>query len=112
LATTGCLKPASFISGLYRKEKGSPGGQRVHGRYIKRLFAAERSELKERFDAPPNIFDQFELAATVSVCDRLAAAERDLERIRASASWQWTAPLRAVRDWLAKLGSHLNFLYC
>ena len=43
-------------------------------------------ELKGRFDAPPNVFDQFELAATVSICNRLARMERDLERIRASAS--------------------------
>jgi hypothetical protein len=44
-----------------------------------------------------------ELAATVSVCNRLAAAERDLERIRASASWRWTASLRAVRDSFCRL---------
>ncbi len=73
----------------------------VHFDGLNRWYlAAERSELKERLDAPPNIFDQFELAATVSVCNRLAAVERDLERIRASASWRWTAPLRAVRDWV------------
>jgi FkbM family methyltransferase len=78
--------------------------QFVHFDGLNRWYlAAERSELKERFDAPPNIFDQFELAATVSVCDRLAALERELERIRASASWQWTAPLRAVRDCVRRL---------
>jgi FkbM family methyltransferase len=76
----------------------------VHFDGLNRWYlATERSELKERFDAPPNIFDQFELAATVSVCNRLAAAERDLVRIRASASWRWTAPLRAVRDWVWRL---------
>ncbi len=83
----------------------------VHFDGLNRWYlAAERAELKERFDAPPNIFDQFELAATVSVCNRLAAVERDLERIerdleriRASASWQWTAPLRAVRDGVFRL---------
>lgn len=76
----------------------------VHFDGLNRWYLGEeRSELKERFDAPPNIFDQFELAATVSVCDRLAAAERDLKQIRASASWQWTAPLRAVRDGVFRL---------
>jgi len=71
----------------------------VHFDGLNRWYlAAERSELKERFDAPPNIFDQFELAATVSVCNRLAAAEHELEQIRESASWQWTAPFRVVRD--------------
>jgi FkbM family methyltransferase len=76
----------------------------VHFDGLNRWYlAAERSHLRERFDAPPNIFDQFELAATVTVCNRLAAAERDLERIRASASWQWTAPLRAVRDGFCRL---------
>jgi FkbM family methyltransferase len=81
----------------------------VHFDGLNRWYlAAERSELKERFDAPPNIFDQFELAATVSVCNRLAAAERDLEQIRASASWQWTAPLRAVRDSICRLAETLR----
>jgi FkbM family methyltransferase len=90
----------------------------VHFDGLNRWYlAAERSELKERFDAPPNIFDQFELAATVSVCNRLVAVERDLERIRASASWRWTAPLRAVKDglcrlkiWKDKLGSRVHGL--
>jgi FkbM family methyltransferase len=81
----------------------------VHFDGLNRWYlAAERSELKERFDAPPNIFDQFELAATVSVCNRLAAAELDLERIRASASWQWTAPFRAVRDGFCRLMERLQ----
>jgi FkbM family methyltransferase len=80
----------------------------VHFDGLNRWYlAAERSHLKSRFEAPPNVFDQFELASTVSVCNRLAAAERDLERIRASASWKWTAPLRALRDcfhrWMERL---------
>jgi FkbM family methyltransferase len=76
----------------------------VHFDGLNRWYlAAERSELRERLEAPPNLFDRFELASTVSVCNRLAAAERDLERIRSSASWQWTAPLRAVRDGFCRL---------
>ena len=66
-------------------------------------LAEERSNLKVRFEAPPNIFDQFELAATVSLRDNLAAVKRDLERMRASASWRWTAPLRTARDGFCKL---------
>jgi hypothetical protein len=88
----------------------------VHFDGLNRWYIAEeRSELKERFDAPPLIFDQFELAATVSVRNRLAAAEceaaaaeRELERIRASASWRWTAPLRAVRDGFCRLAETLG----
>jgi len=80
----------------------------VHFDGLNRWYlATERSYLKSRFEAPPNVFDQFELASTVSICNRLAAAERDLERIRASASWKWTAPLRALRDsfhrWMERL---------
>ena len=88
----------------------------VHFDGLNRWYIAEeRSNLKGRFEAPPNIFDGFELAATISLRNDLAAAKRDLaatislrddlamakrdlEQIRASASWRWTAPLRAVRD--------------
>ena len=81
----------------------------VHFDGLNRWYlAAERSEIRDRMDAPPNVFDRFELASTVSVCNRLAAAERDLERIRASASWRWTAPLRAVRDGFDRLMERLR----
>jgi FkbM family methyltransferase len=76
----------------------------VHFDGLNRWYlAAERSQLKYRFDAPPNLFDQFELATTMAVRNRLAVAEHELERIRESASWQWTAPLRAVRDGVCRL---------
>ena len=87
----------------------------VHFDGLNRWYlAAERSQLKSRFDAPPNVFDRFELATTASVCDRLGAAEHQLaaakhqlEQIRESASWRWTAPLRVLRDgfhrWMERL---------
>jgi FkbM family methyltransferase len=61
-------------------------------------LAEERSQLRNRFEAPPNVFDEFEIASTVAVRNRLAAVEHELAQIRKSASWQWTAPLRAMRD--------------
>jgi FkbM family methyltransferase len=81
----------------------------VHFDGLNRWYlAAERSELKQRFEAPPNVFDRFELVSTVSICNRLTAAERDLKQIRASASWRWTAPLRAVRDGFCRLMERLQ----
>ena len=88
----------------------------VHFDGLNRWYlAAERSQLKKQFCAPRNIFDQFELATTVSIRNRLAsaecdlaAAERELERIRESASWRWTAPLRAARDGFCRLAETLR----
>jgi FkbM family methyltransferase len=71
-------------------------------------LAEERSNLKARFEAPPNIFDQFELATTVSLREDLAAVKHDLEQMRASASWRWTAPLRSARDGFCKLAETLR----
>jgi hypothetical protein len=70
----------------------------VHFDGLNRWYlAAERSELGERFDAPPNVFDPFELAATVPVCNRLAAAERELEKVRASDGF-FTSPIHFLRS--------------
>ena len=51
----------------------------VHFDGLNRWYIAEeRSDLKARFEAPPNIFDGLELAATISLRNDLAAAKRDL----------------------------------
>jgi FkbM family methyltransferase len=81
----------------------------VHFDGLNRWYlAAEKSELKERFEAPPNIFDQFELASTISLCHNLATVKHDLEQMRASASWRWTAPLRTARDLFCRLAERRN----
>jgi FkbM family methyltransferase len=81
----------------------------VHFDGLNRWYlAAERLQLKNRFDAPPNVFDEFEIAATVAVRDRLAAAEHELAQIRKSASWQWTAPLRALQGFFSRLVARLR----
>ena len=81
----------------------------VHFDGLNRWYIAqERSNLKARFEAPPNIFDRFELAATISLRNDLAAANQDLEQMRASASWRWTAPLRAAKNRFCKLAEMLR----
>ena len=81
----------------------------VHFDGLNRWYlAAEKSQLKKRFGAPPNVFDRFELAATVSACNRLVTAERELEQMRKSASWQWTAPLRVMRDGFCGLSAKFS----
>ena len=81
----------------------------VHFDGLNRWYIAEeRSNLKARFEAPPNIFDRFELAATISLRDDLAAVKHDLEQMRASASWRWTAPLRTARDGFCRLAKTLR----
>jgi FkbM family methyltransferase len=76
----------------------------VHFDGLNRWYLAkERSHLKSRFAAPPNVFDQFELAAMVSAYNQRAIAEDQLQQIRASASWQWTAPLRAIEGFCSRL---------
>jgi hypothetical protein len=81
----------------------------VHFDGLNRWYIAEeRSNLKARFEAPPNVFDRFELAATISLRDDLAAVKHDLEQIRASASWRWTAPFRAARDRFCRLAERLR----
>lgn len=76
----------------------------VHFDGLNRWYLAkERSYLKSRFAAPPNVFDQFQLAAIVSACDQRARAEYQLQQIRESASWQWTAPLRTLRGFFSSL---------
>jgi FkbM family methyltransferase len=76
----------------------------VHFDGLNRWYLAkERSHLKSRFAAPPNVFDQFELATTVSARDQRAKAEYQLQQMRESASWQWTAPLRALQGFLSGL---------
>jgi FkbM family methyltransferase len=75
----------------------------VHFDGLNRWYLAkERSHLKSRFAAPPNVFDQFELATIVSACDQRARAEYQLKQILESASWQWTAPLRALQDFCSR----------
>jgi FkbM family methyltransferase len=61
-------------------------------------LAEERSYLKPRFEAPPNVFDQFQLAAMLSLQERAAKAEFTVKQMQSSASWRITAPLRKVRD--------------
>jgi FkbM family methyltransferase len=81
----------------------------VHFDGLNRWYlAAERSQLKNRFEAPPNVFDEFEIATTVAVRDRLAVVEHELAQIRESASWQWTAPLRGLRDVFSRLVAKLR----
>jgi FkbM family methyltransferase len=84
----------------------------VHFDGLNRWYlAAERPQLRKRFDAPPNLFDRFELAATVSACNRLATAERELEQMRKSASWQWTAPFRTARDGFCRMAETLRSFF-
>jgi FkbM family methyltransferase len=64
-------------------------------------LAEERSYLQPRFEAPPNVFDQFQLVAVVSLQERAAKAEFTIKQMQASASWRITAPLRKVRDGLS-----------
>jgi FkbM family methyltransferase len=81
----------------------------VHFDGLNRWYIAqERSNLKARFEAPPNIFDRFELATTISLRDDLAAAKHDLEQMRASASWRWTAPFRAAKNRFCRLTETLR----
>jgi FkbM family methyltransferase len=118
-------EPRSFEETWYQWEDRILESQYefVHFDGLNRWYlAAERSHLKNRFDAPPNVFDRFELATTASVCHRLGAAEHQLsstehqlaaakhqlEQIRESASWRWTAPLRAVRDVFCSLVARLR----
>jgi hypothetical protein len=61
-------------------------------------LAGEKSGLKSRFEVPPNVFDRFELSALKSLQDRAATAEYDVKRMRSSASWRITQPLRFVYD--------------
>jgi FkbM family methyltransferase len=81
----------------------------VHFDGLNRWYLAkERSHLKSRFAAPPNVFDQFELATIVSACDQRARAEYQLQQIRESASWQWTAPLRALQGFFSRLAARFR----
>ena len=76
--------------------------QPIHFDGLNRWYLAEeRSHLKPRFEAPPNVFDQFQLAAMVSLQERAAKAEFTIKQMQSSASWRITAPLRKVRDALA-----------
>jgi FkbM family methyltransferase len=99
----------------------------VHFDGLNRWYLAEeRSNLEVKFEAPPNIFDAFQLAAVVSLQHRAAEAEckvRQMQastaeaeckakqmqtsaaeaeckvkQMQASASWRITAPLRVAND--------------
>jgi FkbM family methyltransferase len=98
----------------------------VHFDGLNRWYLAEeRSHLKARFEAPSNVFDQFQLAAMVSLqdrlataeCtvvslqDRLATAECTVDQMRASASWRITAPLRAAKDGMCAAAFFLRTKY-
>ena len=73
--------------------------QAIHFDGLNRWYLAEeRSYLKPRFEAPPNVFDQFQLAAMVCLQERAAKAEFATKQMQSSASWRITAPLRKVRD--------------
>jgi FkbM family methyltransferase len=88
----------------------------VHFDGLNRWYLAEeRSNLEARFDAPPNIFDRFQLAVVVSLQDRaaaaecrIAAAERKVKQMQASASWRITAPLRAANDCIRRAAGWLS----
>ena len=73
--------------------------QLVHFDGLNRWYlAGERSYLKARFEAPPNVFDRFRLADLVSFHSRALKAEFTVKQMQSSASWRITAPLRKVKD--------------
>jgi FkbM family methyltransferase len=73
----------------------------VHFDGLNRWYLAEeRSSLRVRFEVPPNIFDQSQLAAIISLQNRAAVAEYKVKQMQGSASWRVTAPLRVANDWI------------
>jgi hypothetical protein len=71
-------------------------------------IAEERSNLSHVLRHRPTSSTKFELAATISLRDDLAAAKHDLEQMRASASWRWTAPFRAAGDGFCRVAERLR----
>lgn len=63
-------------------------------------------ELRDAFNAPPNVFDNFlqyqQWLAQENLRQQLKASQIELEKIIASFSWRITAPLRK-RNWLSSV---------
>jgi FkbM family methyltransferase len=71
----------------------------VHFDGLNRWYLArQRSYLTARPETPPNVFDQFQLAAMVSLRERAAKAEFTVKQMQSSASWRIKARLRKLKD--------------
>lgn len=92
----------------------SRGYQFVYFDGLNRFYLHDlRHEYRSRFDAPPNVLDNFvltehsgfarELAEKIAVCEaKVAQASTQIEAMLSSRSWRMTAPLR----WLLALYRH------
>jgi FkbM family methyltransferase len=67
-------------------------------------IAAEHPELRQSFQTPPNVFDDFKLARVVEMERALAAAENRVQDMQA----QLAGTPRPVRRLFAKAGRHLS----
>lgn len=62
-------------------------------------IAREHEDLRNSFEYPPNVFDEFVLVSQIQASQRAASAEAALTAIEGSRSWRVTRPLRAAVAW-------------